>query len=175
MMGLTRGPITLVAAGCAGLLVWTAAQIGDSSTGGYWAVYGIIAAAGLLMALSQVAGGWTKWGWPRISLGVLLIAFLPVLVCVLWVTLAGQPHGNWFKHQVLAWSGDLGIQGVVKDLVEYLAVLAFGAGLVLGLTADTAPRTPAATPVPREPRAASEPDSTRTAVDGRRREPVHSR
>ena len=31
---------------------------------------GIVAGAGLTMALSQLFGGWTKWGWPRISAGV---------------------------------------------------------------------------------------------------------
>ncbi len=49
------------------------------------------------MALSQLFGGWTKWGWPRISVGVLLIGFLPVLVVGGWVLLAGQPDANWFQ------------------------------------------------------------------------------
>src|ERR687885_2407650 len=81
MYGLTRGPITLIAAGVAGFLIWiSATQINDESNGGYWAVYGIIAGAGLVMALSQLLGGWTKWGWPRISASVFLWGFVPALV-----------------------------------------------------------------------------------------------
>ena len=64
MYGLTRATTTLLAAGAAGLLIWFATQVNDHSRGGYWAVYGLIAGAGLLMALSQLLGGWTKWGWP---------------------------------------------------------------------------------------------------------------
>ena len=50
MYGLTRGTVTLLGAAVAGLLIWLATQINDHSTGGYWAVYGLIAAAGLTMA-----------------------------------------------------------------------------------------------------------------------------
>jgi drug/metabolite transporter superfamily protein YnfA len=88
MYGLTRGTITLLGAAGAGLLVWLATQIDDGSTGGYWAVYGLIAAAGLTMALSQLLGGWTKWGWPRLSANVLLIAFVPTLIADGLVVLA---------------------------------------------------------------------------------------
>jgi hypothetical protein len=52
MYGLTRGMITLLGAAAAGLLVWLATQIGDGSNGGYWAIYGLIAGAGLVMACS---------------------------------------------------------------------------------------------------------------------------
>jgi hypothetical protein len=100
-------------------------------------VYGIFAAAGLTMALSQLFGGWTKWGWPRISAGVLLIGFLPVLVVGGWVLLAGQPDANWFQRHLVSWSGHAGIDGVVNDLREQLAVIAFGIGLVFGFTFDT--------------------------------------
>jgi hypothetical protein len=146
MNRMTRAPVTLVAAGGAGLLVWLSTRINDSTTGGYWAVYGLIAGAGLTMALSQLIGGWTKWGRPRISLSVLLIAFLPALVCVLWVVLAGQPHPTWLQRHVTAWSGDIHVSGVVHHLKEYVAVLAFGLGLVLGFTLETAPSKPAAEP-----------------------------
>jgi hypothetical protein len=138
MYGLTRGTITLLGAAVAGLLVWLATQVNDSSNGGYWAVYGLIAAAGLVMAFSQILGGWTKWGWPRMSLNVFLLAFLPVLVAAGWVIVAHQPGGNWFRSHVLSWSSDIGILGLVRDLTEYVAVLAFGVGLVFGFTFDTA-------------------------------------
>lgn len=137
MIGTVRGVFTLVGAGIAGLLIWVSTQIGTGTTGEYWAVYGIIAGAGLTMALSQLFGGWTKWGWPRISTGVLLIGFLPVLVVGGWVLLAGQPDANWFQRHTVSWSGHAGIGGLVDDLRAHLALIAFGIGLVFGFTLDT--------------------------------------
>lgn len=137
MYGLTRGLTTLAAAAIAGFLIWLATQVNDSSNGGYWAVYGLIAGAGLVMALSQIAGGWTKWGWPRLSLNVFLIGFLPVLVAAGWVVIARQPDPNWFRDHITSWSSNIGILGLVRDLAEYVGVLAFGIGLVFGFTFDT--------------------------------------
>jgi drug/metabolite transporter superfamily protein YnfA len=137
MYGLTRGTMTLLGAAAAGLLVWLATQVNDSSNGGYWAVYGLIAAAGLTMAFSQILGGWTKWGWPRLSLNVFLLAFVPVLIAAGWVLVFGQPDPNWFRDHIRAWSGDISIDGLVRDLTEYVAVLGFGIGLVFGFTFDT--------------------------------------
>lgn len=142
MNGLTRGAVTLVAAGVAGLLIWLATQINDSSTGGYWAVYGIVAGAGLVMALSQLFGGWTKGGMPRLSMNVFLLAFIPTLIAAGWVVVGHQPNPNWFRDHILSWSGSIGILNVVRDLAEYVAVLAFGIGLVFGYSFDTSgPKT----------------------------------
>src|SRR5688500_12758786 len=135
MMGITRGFSTLIGAAVAGFLIWLATQMGDGSAGEYWATYGLIAAAGLTMALSQIVGGWTKWGLPRLSAGVFLLGFLPVLVAGGWVLLARQP-ADFFNTS--NWSRDLGIDGVVGSLGELLAAIAFGVGLVFGLTFDTA-------------------------------------
>jgi hypothetical protein len=137
MYGLTRAGMTLLGAAGAGLLIWLATQIDEGSNGGYWAVYGLIAAAGLVMALSQLLGGWTKWGVPRISANVFLWAFIPVLIVAGWVIVAGQPHPNWFRNHILNWSGDIHVRGLVNDLKEYIPVLAFGIGLVFGYTFDT--------------------------------------
>jgi hypothetical protein len=134
MFGLTRGFSTLVGAGVAGFLIWLATQMGEGSSGEYWATYGLLAAAGLTMALSQILGGWTKWGWPRLSAGVFLLGFLPVLVVGGWVLLARQP-ADFFNTS--NWSRDLGIDGIVGDLGDLLAAVAFGIGLVFGLTFDT--------------------------------------
>jgi len=143
MYGTVRGVATLVGAAIAGGLIWLSTQVGQGSTGGYWAAVGILAGAGLTMAVSQLAGGWTKWGVPRVSAGVFLIAFLPVLVVAGWVLLAGQPDSNWFQRHVDSWSGSIAIDGPVHDLRSVLAVLAFGLGLVFGLTFDTTgPRQP---------------------------------
>jgi hypothetical protein len=137
MYGLTRGTITLLGAGVAGLLVWLAAQVNEGTNGGYWSVYGLLAAAGLTMAFSQILGGWTKWGWPRLSLNVFLLAFIPVLIAAGWVLVGAQPNGNWFRDHVRSWSDDLSIGGVVRDLTEFASVLGFGVGLVFGFTFDT--------------------------------------
>ena len=137
MYGLTRGTITLLGAGAAGLLIWLATQVDEGTNGGYWAVYGLLAAAGLTMAFSQILGGWTKWGWPRLSLNVFLLAFVPVLIAAAWVLVGAQPHGNWFRDHVRSWSDDLSIGGLVRDLTEYASVLGFGIGLVFGFTFDT--------------------------------------
>jgi hypothetical protein len=137
MIGTVRGVFTVVGAGAAGLLIWVSTQIGEGTTGGYWAVYGLLAGAGLTMALSQLFGGWTKWGWPKVSIGVFLIGFLPALVAAGWVLLSGQPQANWFQSHITAWSGHLAIGGLVSDLREYLGVLSFGLGLIFGFTFDT--------------------------------------
>src|SRR4030095_6837893 len=79
-MGLTRGLFTLVGVASAVVLIWLAAQVGADSRADYWALYGLVGAAGLVMALSQLLGGWTKWGWPRLSGSVFLLGFLPALV-----------------------------------------------------------------------------------------------
>ena len=62
MYGLTRATTTLLFAAVAGFLIWIATQISNDHVGGYWARVGLVAGAGLVMALSQLLGGWTKWG-----------------------------------------------------------------------------------------------------------------
>src|SRR5438067_12058151 len=137
MYGMTRATTTLLAAGVAGLLIWIATQVNDHSRGGFWAVYGLIAGAGLVMALSQLLGGWTKWGWPRVSASAFLIAFVPIAIACLWVVLAGQPTSTCLSHHVLSWSGAIGIGGLVSDLTHFIPALAFGGGLAFGFTFDT--------------------------------------
>lgn len=134
MIGVTRGFSTLAGAAVAGILLWFATQVGAESTAEYWATYGLVAAAGLAIALSQILGGWTKWGWPRLSLGVFLLGFLPVLVAGGWVLLARQP-ADWMNTS--NWSRDLGFYGLVSDLGNILPAIAFGIGLTFGLVFDT--------------------------------------
>jgi hypothetical protein len=167
MYGLTRAPITLLAAGVAGFLVWVSTRINDHSTGGYWAVYGILAGAGLVMALSQLLGGWTKWGWPRISPTVLLLAFVPTAIAVAWIAVAGQPHPSTTQSHVLNWSGDIGIRGLVHDVREYFGVLAFGLGLVFGFSFDTTgPAVPPPAPALRDWEAVPAPAEDVVVADG---------
>jgi hypothetical protein len=137
MPGITRGVSTLLGASVAGVLLWTASQLNEGTTGGYWATYGIVAAAGLTMALSQLLGGWTKWGWPEISPYVLLIGFLPVLLVGGWVIVASQPDPNTFRDHIQAWSADIGVRDVVFNVNDVIAAIAFGIGLVFGFCFDT--------------------------------------
>lgn len=137
MYGLTRATTTLVFSAGAGLLIWLATQISNDHIGGYWARVGLIAGAGLLMALSQLLGGWTKWGWPRLSIAVFITAFIPVAIVSLWVVLAGEPGSGWFHNHVMSWSSDIHISGLVTDFLYYIPVVAFGTGLVFGFSFDT--------------------------------------
>ena len=157
MYGLTRGATTLIGVLVAGFLLWLGTQIlpdsGDAASGEYWAALGLAAAAGLTMALSQLLGGWTKWGWPRVSAKVFLLGFLPALILGGWILAAGDPGNSWLGRNVASWSEDMGIDGVVGDLGAMIPAIALGIGLVFGFTFDTTgPRvrkqTPIATPEP---------------------------
>jgi hypothetical protein len=147
MVGTTRGIATLLGAAVAGFLLWLAAQIGTETAGDYWATYGLVIAAGLPMALSQVLGGWTKWGWPRLSPGVFLLGFLPVAVVGLWLLFSRQPGDPGLD--TAAWSDNLGVDGVVRDLGELLPAVAFMIGLTLGFVVDTS--GPRLRPAPGQP------------------------
>jgi hypothetical protein len=136
--GPTRALVTLLAVGVVGLLAWLTTKIGDKSTGGYWAVYGILAGAGLVMAVSQLIGGWTKRGRPTFSPTVFLIAFVPAAIAVLWITAFHQPHSTLWRGHVTTWSHDLGITSFVRAMGgDLLTMLAFGLGLVFGFCFDT--------------------------------------
>jgi hypothetical protein len=169
MYGLTRATLTLIGAAAAGVLLWLATtavpdSLADASRGGYWAAFGLVALGGLVMALSQLLGGWTKWGWPRVSSHVFLVGFVPTLVVGGWMLAAHEPQNYWLGRHVRSWSGDIGIDGLVDSLGLMLPAIAFGIGLVFGLTFDTTgPRIPRRRkPVP----AAGAQPRPQTAVDG---------
>jgi hypothetical protein len=148
MYGLTRATLTVIGAAAAGVLLWVATTVvpdnlSDASLGGYWAAFGLVALGGLAMALSQLLGGWTKWGWPRVSSHVFLVGFLPTLIVGGWMLAAHEPANYWLGRHVRSWSGDIGIEGLVDSLGLMLPAIAFGIGLVFGLTFDTTgPRVP---------------------------------
>src|SRR5512132_3449684 len=157
MQGLTRGAMTLFGVVVAGFLIWWGASAlpseGDASLGEFWWAAALIAAAGLIIALSQLLGGWTKWGWPRVSVNVFLLGFLPALIAGGWVVAAADPSGSWVGDHVRDWSADIGIDGLVEDLIPAWGAMAFGVGLFFGLTFDTTgPRLQRADPVVDEPR-----------------------
>ena len=131
LSGIARAPATLLGAAGAGALLWlAAAHVDRSTTGGYWAAYGLVAAAGLVFGLSQLRGA---GGHPR---AMLLIGFLPVLVVAGWVIVGMQPSGNWFARHVRSWSGDIGVGDVLHALGAWVGVLAFGIGSTLAAAAE---------------------------------------
>ncbi len=158
----TRGLTTLAAAGAAGVLLWAATLVGQRTDGRFWAEIGIVAGAGLVMAISQVIGGWTKGLRLRMSAGTFFIAFVPVLIVVGWILMASQPGHGWYEGTIVSWSKNASLMGLIHDLALWHGVLAFGFGLVLGMSFDTVPAlapapAPAAGPGPVSRTVASEP------------------
>ncbi|HEY3050193.1 MAG TPA: hypothetical protein VGJ40_00585 [Gaiellaceae bacterium] len=178
MYGLTRATLTLIGVAAAGVLLWLATAIlpdsvSDASQGEYWAAFGLVALGGLAMALSQLLGGWTKWGWPRVSGNVFVIAFLPALVAAGWILAGHEPGNYWLGRHVRSWSRDIGVDGLVDALGLMVPAVAFGIGLVFGLTFDTTgPRIPRRMkPVPAagaQRRPAGDGDGTEAVGDDRR-------
>ena len=132
MNGWTRALTTLAAAGAAGFLLWLAAQFDMHTTGGYWAAMGVVAGCGVLLGAARLRGA---GGNPP---AMLLVAFLPVLVCAGWVIVYDQPHANWFRSHVTSWSSSIGILDVVRDVATWNGVLAFGIGLVFAYALEPA-------------------------------------
>ena len=163
---------TLVTVAAAGALVWFVPHFHRWTTGGYWAMIGLLIVAGLLIGLSQLRG-------QAASRASFLTAFLPVLVAAGWVILASQPRTSWVRDHVLGWSRSLDIDHAVHNLGEHVAVLALGLGVVLGssfeskllrrrATIDTATAPPpgAGQPLAGEP-ALPTPDGEEVAADER--------
>ncbi|HEY4411357.1 MAG TPA: hypothetical protein VGN06_00040 [Gaiellaceae bacterium] len=162
----TRGLTTVAAAGGAGVLLWTATLVGQHTDKRFWAEMGIVAGAGLVMALSQVIGGWTKGLRMRVSPSTFLLAFLPMLIVVGWILMASQPHGGWYQPTFHRWTSDIGMLGLVHDLALWHGVLAFGFGLVFGLSFDTVPALePVAAPVAATAPIVSRPVPARAAAN----------
>jgi hypothetical protein len=143
MIGATRATTTLLAVVAAGFLFWVGAKVVDPlhndglSAGDFWLWMATLAAAGFVMALAQLLGGWTKWGWPRISMPVFVGAFLPALVAGLWILFFHQPGNSWLTTHVRSWSDDIGIDNLVSELGIAVPAIGFALGLLFGLTFDT--------------------------------------
>lgn len=139
---VVRGLTTLLGVAAAGFLVWLATQFDLRETGEYWSAMGILAGAGICLGLSQLIGGWTKWGAPTISPGVFLLGFLPTLIAVGGILIATRPTGTEEGEDVAGWIRDIGLGGLAEDLIVFQGVLAFGLGIVFSFMFDTrGPRT----------------------------------
>jgi hypothetical protein len=135
--GLIRALFTLLGVAAAGLLLWVAQLFDLNGTDEFWAAMGIVACAGIALGLSQLFGGWTKWGWPTLSPTVFLLGFLPTLVVGGAILLARQPEGGWQQSRFDGWASDLGVTGFVDAMVPFLPVIALVIGLVFSFSFDT--------------------------------------
>jgi hypothetical protein len=179
MYDASRGLTLAFAAALAGLGLWGASQVGTQTNARFWIAMAIVGAAGLLIALANHVGTWTKGLRLRLSPGTFVLAFLPVLVCVGWILIASQPGHGWQEGRLDSWSNSIGILGAVHSIGLWHGVLAFGFGLVLGLSLDGVPAaTEEAAPVYAGPAgtaahpAADEPVAAERRWAGRRREPA---
>lgn len=137
-----RAFTTLVGAAAAGALLWLAGAIARHTNVRYWESLALVAAAGVVFAVSQLRG---REGHPPLHLGVL---FVPVLVVAGWVLVALQPDPNGARSHVLTWSSHLGILDAVAHVGMWTGVLAFAIGYTLGLALEPRPRPQ---PVSEEP------------------------
>ena len=135
----SRGLTLALAAALAGLALWGAAQVGTQTTGRFWIALAIVGGAGLMLALANHVGTWTKGLRMRMSPSTFMLAFLPVLVCVGWILIANQPGNGWQEGRIDSWSNSIGIVGLVHSIGLWHGVLAFGFGLMLGLSFDGVP------------------------------------
>jgi hypothetical protein len=162
---VVRGLFTLIGVAGAGFLVWLATQFDLGATGEFWAAMAILLGAGAALGLSQLLGGWTKWGAPTVSPSVFVLGFLPAFVVVGAILVATRPTGTSEGEQVAGWIGDIGLGSLAADLALFQGVLAFGLGVVLSFTLDT--RGPRARTVERDTVVEDE-----DVHDYRREEPV---
>jgi hypothetical protein len=139
MYDASRGLTLGFAAALAGLALWGATQVGTQTTGRFWLAMAIVAGAGLLLPLASHVGTWTKGLRLRLSPTTFALAFLPVLVCVGWILIASQPGHGWQEGRIHSWSDSIGILGLVHSVGLWRGVLAFGLGLILGLSFDGVP------------------------------------
>jgi hypothetical protein len=140
MYDVTRGLTLALFAGLAGLALWGATQVGTQTPGRFWIAMAIVGAGGLLLTLATHVGTWTKGLRMRVSPTTFVAAFLPVLVCVGWILMASQPGHGWQEGQIDSWSTSIGILGLVHSIGLWNGVLAFGFGVMLGLSLDGVPQ-----------------------------------
>jgi hypothetical protein len=129
----TRVSALLLGAAGAGVLIWLAGRFDSQTRHDYWISLGLVAAAGLVLGIAHLRSAADRRGG--------LLVALPAAAVAVWVALAAQPTGS----DVMRWSRDIGIGGVVRDLGVHAGVLAFGAALVVGTAAVLLPRRSPAT------------------------------
>jgi len=140
--GIVRALFTLAGVAGAGLLLWLAQLSNLDETSGFWIGAAIVAAAGAALGLSQLFGGWTKWGWPVMSPMMLLLAFIPTLLVGGTMMLSWQPEGAWGQEGASDIISSLGAGGLADALAPFMWIVPLVIGLVFSFTFDTTgPRT----------------------------------
>jgi hypothetical protein len=153
----------LLGVAASGGLVWAATQIDGTSAGRYWARLGVLAGAGLVLALVQR----TAYGaWREMGVLAFLLAFLPAAAVTVWVAIDAQPEANWFRDHVSSWSGSIGVGSPTGDLIRYTGVLAFGLGVVTGSVPILSRRREPVEPEAAQPAAAEPPPEAVPAAAG---------
>lgn len=147
MYDASRGLTLAFAAALAGLALWGASQIGVQTTSRFWLTMLVVAGAGLLLALAGHVGTWTKGLRLRIS-PTTFVTFLLALVVVGWILIASQPGSGWEEGRLTSWSNSMGILGAVHAIGLWHGVLAFGLGVVFGLSLDGVPAPAVEEPAP---------------------------
>ena len=136
---MSRGLTLAFAVALAGLGLWGAGQVGTQTPGRFWVAMAVVGGAGLLIALANHVGTWTKGLRLRLSPSTFALAFLPVLVVVGWLLVANQPGDGWEEGRIESWSNSIGILGPVHAVGLWRGVLAFAFGLMLGMAVDGVP------------------------------------
>ena len=95
MYDASRGLTLGLAAALAGLALWGATQVGTQTTGRFWLAMAVVAGAGLLLALANHVGTWSKGLKMRLSPATFVLAVIPVAICVGWILIASQPGSGW--------------------------------------------------------------------------------
>ena len=135
----SRGLTLALAAALAGLGLWGASQVGTQTPGRFWLAMAVVGGSGLLIALANHVGTWTKGLRLRLSPSTFVLAFVPVLIVVGWLLIANQPGNGWEEGRIDSWSNSIGIFGPVHSIGLWRGVLAFGFGLMLGMALDGVP------------------------------------
>jgi hypothetical protein len=99
----------------------------------------VVGGSGLLIALANHVGTWTKGLRLRLSPSTFVLAFVPALIVVGWLLIANQPGNGWEEGRIDSWSNSIGILGPVHSIGLWRGVLAFGFGLMLGMALDGVP------------------------------------
>jgi hypothetical protein len=68
-----------------------------------------------------------------------LLGVVPALVATGWILLATQPGNGWHEGRFVSWSHDLGLMGIVHAVGLWHGALAFGLGVVVGMSLDALP------------------------------------
>ena len=109
----TRGLMTALAVGLAGLLLWVATQVGEQSTARFWAAMGIVAAGASCSPCCRLSAAGRAGSGSGSRRGRCCSACCRHSSSTGWILLATQPGNGWHEGRFVSWSHDLGLMGIV--------------------------------------------------------------